>query len=468
MNLDIFKAYDVRGIYPTDLDETVFRDIGRAFVSFLKARRIGVGRDMRVSSPALAAAFIEGATTQGADVVDYGMIATDMLYYGVATQRLDGGAQITASHNPKEYNGAKMVGRDAFPLSGESGISDIRDMIVQQRIPAPAPAPGTLSNCDLLSGYVKHLFTFIDPSSIRPFNVVLDAGCGMAGLVAPELFNALPCRVQSLCVTIDGTFPTHEANPLIEENRRDIVEKVRAEHADIGIAWDGDADRCFFIDGEGEFVPGDFITALLAQAFLMKEPGATILYDLRASHAVMDIAAEYGGRALMNRVGHAFFKARMRKEIAIFGGEVTGHYYFRDNFFADNGFIPALLILELMSTKGQSLGALLEPLRRRYFISGEINTKMPSMSAVAATLQEIAQRYADAHIYRLDGMSVEYPDWHFNVRPSNTEPLLRLNLEATTRELMEQKRDEVLALIRSADQPKLHAEVEGGRRTLRT
>lgn len=450
MNPDIFKAYDVRGMYPTDLDEKTFRDIGRAFVSFLKARRIGVGRDMRVSSPALAAAFIEGVTTQGADVVDYGMIATDMLYYGVATQRLHGGAQITASHNPKEYNGAKMVGREAFPLSGESGISDIRDMIVPQRIPAPAPTPGTLSDCDLLPGYVKHLFTFIDASSVRPFNVVLDAGCGMAGLVVPELFKALPCRTECLCFTIDGTFPTHEANPLIEENRRDIVEKVRAEQADIGIAWDGDADRCFFIDGEGEFVPGDFITALLAQAFLMKEPGATVLYDLRASYAVRDTAAEYGGRALMNRVGHAFFKARMRKENAIFGGEVTGHYYFRDNFFADNGFIPALLILELMSKKGQPLSGLLEPLRRRYFISGEINTKMPTMSAVAATLEKIAQRHADAHIYWLDGVSVEYPDWHFNVRPSNTEPLLRLNLEATARELMEQRRDEVLALIRSA------------------
>jgi phosphomannomutase len=322
-------------------------------------------------------------------------------------------------------------------------------MIVQQQIPAPAPTPGTLSTCNLLPGYVTHVLRFIDPSSVRPFKVVLDAGCGMGGLVAPELFKALPCRTERLCFTIDGTFPTHEANPLIEQNRRDIVEKVRAVKADIGIAWDGDADRCFFIDGEGEFVPGDFVTALLAQAFLMKEPGATIIYDLRASYAVRDMVAEHGGRVLVNRVGHAFFKARMREENAIFGGEVTGHYYFRDNFYADNGFIPALLMLELMSKRHQSLSGLLEPLRRRYFISGEINTKMPSMSAVAATLEKMAKRYADAHIYWLDGVSVEYPDWHFNVRPSNTEPLLRLNLEGTTKKLMEQKRDEVLALIRS-------------------
>jgi len=271
----------------------------------------------------------------------------------------------------------------------------------------------------------------------------------MGGLVAPELFERLPCRTTRLCFEIDGRFPNHEANPLIEENRRDIVERVVAEKADIGIAWDGDADRCFFIDGTGEFVSGDFVTALLAEAFLIKHPGATIIYDLRASHAVKDVVAGYGGTSLMNRVGHAFFKRRMRETNGIFGGEVTGHYYFRDNFFADNGFIPALLILELMSRKGQTLHELLRPLAERYFISGEINTKLKSMGEVPARLVAIGARYADGQQYELDGLSVEYPGWHFNVRPSNTEPLLRLNLEATTRELMEQKRDEVLALIRS-------------------
>jgi phosphomannomutase len=422
VNPNIFKAYDVRGLYPGEINEDVARAIGAAFVTYLQAARIAVGRDMRLSSPTVAAAFIDGATAQGADVVDYGMIATDMLYFAVAREGHEGGVEITASHNPKQYNGIKMVRKEAFPLSGDEGISDIRDAIAAGATPPPV---------------------------IRPFNVVLDAGSGMAGLVAPKLFERLPCRTTRLCFEIDGRFPNHEANPLIEENRRDIVERVVAEKADIGIAWDGDADRCFFIDGTGEFISGDFITALLAEAFLLKVPAATVIYDLRASYAVKDVVARHGGTALMNRVGHAFFKRRMRETNAVFGGEVTGHYYFRDNFYADNGFIPALLILELMSKKGQSLHQLLEPLRQKYFISGEINTKLASMDVVPAKLTAIAAKYADGHQYELDGISVEYPDWHFNVRPSNTEPLLRLNLEATTAALMAQKRDEVIALIRA-------------------
>jgi phosphomannomutase len=445
----IFKAYDVRGTYPQEVNEDVARAIGRAFVTYLKARRIAVGRDMRLSSPSLAAAFIDGATLQGADVVDYGMIPTDMLYFAVARDRHEGGVEITASHNPKQYNGMKMVRQEAFPLSGDEGISDIRDAIAAKRFPPPAAQRGVVTTKDLLDSYVDHVMSFIDPRVIRPFNVVLDAGSGMGGLVAPKLFDRLPCRTTRLCFEIDGRFPNHEANPLIEANRRDIVERVVAEKADVGIAWDGDADRCFFIDGTGEFISGDFITALLAEAFLLKAPGATIIYDLRASHAVKDIVARHGGTSLMNRVGHAFFKRRMRETNAIFGGEVTGHYYFRDNFYADNGFIPALLVLELMSKKGQSLHELLEPLRRQYFISGEINTKLASMDLVPAKLTEIAAKYSDGHQYELDGISVEYPDWHFNVRPSNTEPLLRLNLEAKTPELMARKRDEVIGLIRA-------------------
>jgi phosphomannomutase len=289
---------------------------------------------------------------------------------------------------------------------------------------------------------------FIDPSVIRPFNVVLDAGSGMAGLVAPRLFDALPCRTTRLCFEIDGTFPNHEANPLIEANRRDIVERVIAEKADIGIAWDGDADRCFFIDGSGEFIAGDFVTALLAEAALAKSPGEKIVYDVRASYAVKDTVAKHGGTALMNRVGHAFIKRRMREENAIFGGEVTGHYYFRDFSYADNGFIPALLILELMSKKQQTLRELLAPFREKYFISGEINTRVTDMAAVEIRLRDLAAKYADGHTYELDGFSAEYPDWHFNVRASNTEPMLRLNLEAVTPALMERKREEVLAVIR--------------------
>src|SRR2546425_2630697 len=377
------------------------------------------------------------------------MMAPDMLSVAVARDRHEGGVQITASHNPKQYNGMKLVRKEAFPLSGEAGISDIRNMIAAGRLPPPAARRGQVTTKHTLETYVDHVMSFIDPSIVRPFNVVLDAGSGMAGLMAPRLFERLPCRTTRLCFEIDGRFPHHEANPLIEENRRDIVERVIAEKADIGIAWDGDADRCFFIDGTGEFISGDFITALLAEAFLLKVPGATIIYDLRASHAVKDIVARHAATSLMNRVGHAFFKRRMRETDAIFGGEVTGHYYFRDNFYADNGFIPALLVLELMSKKGQSLHELLEPLRRQYFISGEINTKLASMDLVPARLVAIAAKYADAHQYELDGISVEYPDWHFNVRPSNTEPLLRLNLEAKTPELMARKRDEVIGLIRA-------------------
>ena len=449
VNPEIFKAYDVRGIYPSDIQEDLARDIGRAFVVYLGARRIAVGRDMRVSAPSLAAAFIDGARAQGAHVVDYGLIGTDMLYYAVARDDHDGGAQITASHNPKQYNGMKLVGRQAIPLSGDKGISDVRDLVIGRKIPAPSGARGRLSSTDVLNDYVRHVLSFIDVSVLKPFHAVLDAGSGMGGLVAPPLFAHLPCRTTRLCFEVDGTFPNHEANPLIEENRRDIVERVVAEQADIGIAWDGDADRCFFIDGSGEFIAGDFITALLAEAFLLKHPGAKIVYDVRASYAVKDTVARHGGTALMNRVGHAFFKTRMREDGAIFGGEVTGHYYFRDNAYADNGFIPALLILELMSKKGQALRDLLAPLRERYFISGEINTKVGDMTLVADKIEGLARRYADAHTYRMDGISVEYPDWHFNVRPSNTEPLLRLNLEGRTPEIMAERRDEVLAFIRA-------------------
>jgi phosphomannomutase len=450
LNPDIFKAYDVRGVYAGEVNEDAARAIGAAFVVYLQAGRIGVSRDMRLSSPTMAAAFIDGATSQGADVVDYGMMATDMLYFAVATDGLDGGVQITASHNPKQYNGMKMVRKDAWPLSGEEGLREIREMIAADQVPPAAARRGTVTTRNVLDAYVTHVMSFIDPSVIKPFNVVLDAGSGMGGLVAPRLFDLLPCKTTRLCFEVDGRFPNHEANPLIEENRKDIVARVVAEKADIGIAWDGDADRCFFIDGTGAFVSGDFITALLAEAFLLKHPGATVIYDLRASYAVKDTVARLGGTSLMNRVGHAFFKKRMRETNGIFGGEVTGHYYFRDNFFADNGFIPALLILELMSKKGQSLHELLKPLAQKYFISGEINTKLSNMDQVAPRLVALAAKYAGApNVYELDGISIEYPDWHFNVRASNTEPLLRLNLEATTEEKMVEKRDEVLALIRT-------------------
>ena len=444
----IFKAYDIRGIHPDQITAELAARIGRAFVAFLGARRIAVGRDMRLSSPELAAAFIDGARSQGADVVDYGLAGTDMLYYGVARDGLDGGAEITASHNPKQYNGMKLVRRQALPLSGDAGIAEIRDMVIGDRIPAPPAVRGRLRSTQILDDYVEHVLGFIDPAAVRPYSLVLDAGSGIGGLVAPPLFDRLACRTTRLCFDIDGSFPHHEANPLLEENRRQVVERVTADGADGAIAWDGDADRCFFIDGEGGFVPGDFVTALLAEAFLRKQPGETVLYDVRASRAVADVVGRHGGTALMNRVGHAFFKKRMREENAVFGGEVTGHYYFRENFFADNGFIPALLVLELMSARGATLSELLAPLRQRYFLSGEINTEMADMDAVRDTLERLAARYADARVHRMDGVSVDYDEWHFNVRPSNTEPLIRLNLEAADPGLMEEKRDEVLDVIR--------------------
>jgi phosphomannomutase len=448
MSAEVFKAYDVRGLYPEEVTEELFRQLGRAFVAFLGPGRFAVTRDMRVSSPSLTNAFIEGAVMQGGHVVDYGLAGTDMMYFAVAADGLDGGAQITASHNPGQYNGCKLVRKDAFPLSGESGIKEMKEMILAGRIPPPEGTPGTHERGEMMDRYVGHVMTFIDEHVIKPFNVVLDAGSGVAGFIAPPMFDRLPCKTTRLCFEVDGTFPNHEANPLIEENRRDITERVMAEGADIGIAWDGDADRCFFIDGSGEFIAGDFITALLAESFLMKQPGSTIIYDVRASYAVKDIVARYHGRALMNRVGHAFIKRRMREEDAVFGGEVTGHYYFRENFYADNGFIPALLILELMSQKGQSLRDLLKPLREKYFISGEINTKLASIDLAAAKIDALAREYAHGHVYRLDGVSVEFADWHFNVRASNTEPLLRLNLEGLTPEIMEKRRDEVLGIIR--------------------
>jgi phosphomannomutase len=448
INPSIFKAYDVRGLYPSEVNEDAARQIGRAFVHYLKAHRIAVSRDMRISSPSVAQAFIDGAMAQGADVVDYGMMGTDMLYFAVARDAHDGGVQITASHNPKEYNGIKMVGREAFPLSGDAGINDIRDLLMSDSLPAAAERTGRLSHEDVRDDYTDHVMSFIDPSIVKPFNVVLDAGNGIAGMVAPRLFARLPCKVKALCFEVDGTFPNHEANPLIEENRRDIIEEVKRSRADVGIAWDGDADRCFFIDGSGEFIAGDFITALLAEAFLIRHPGAKILYDVRASYAVKDTVAKYGGTALMNRVGHAFFKRRMREEKAIFAGEVTGHYYFRENFYADNGFIPALLILELMSRKNLTLRELLAPLREKYFISGEINTRVSNMGLVQEKLDDLAAKYSDGNVYHLDGISVEYPDWHFNVRASNTEPMLRLNLEGITQEIMERRQDEVLGFIR--------------------
>jgi len=441
----IFKAYDIRGIVPGELGPQLARQIGRAFVEYLGARSIAVGRDMRDSSPELARALCAGAMAGGARVFDIGMTTTDMVYFAVPHFHLSGGAMVTASHNPKQYNGFKLVREGALALSGDDGIKEIKEWILSGRKLPDRPG-GTRTEKDVLRDYVEHVRGFIDPGVLRPYRVVMDAANGMAGAVAPAIFADLPVQRVEMYFQPDGSFPHHEPNPLLEENRREVIEGVRTEGADLGIAWDGDGDRCFFIDDGGEFVPGDFLTALLSEAFLLKEPGATIIYDVRASWAVKDTVERLGGRAVMNRVGHAFIKKRMREENAVFGGEISGHFYFRQNYFADNGMIPALLILELMSKKGVKLSQLLAPLRQKYFISGEINS---SVDDVTAVLKRLERRYADGRIYKLDGLSVEYADWHFNVRPSNTEPLLRLNLEALDPHQMARRRDEVLGVIRS-------------------
>jgi phosphomannomutase len=440
----VFKAYDVRGIYPDELDEAGAEAIGRAYVEQFEPRRMAVGRDMRLSSPAIQEALMRGAGAAGAEVLDLGLVGTEMVYFAVGSLGLEGGAMVTASHNPKEYTGMKLVRRGALPVGGESGLFDVRDRALEDS--EPRGAEGTIEQYDIWPAYVDRVLSFVDVSTIKPLKVVIDAANGMAGAMLPPVLERLPIETVRCYFEPDGSFPNHEPNPLLPENREFIVRKTLEEGADLGVAFDGDADRCFFVDDTGEFVPGDFVTALFAEGVLEKEPGAKVIYDVRASRAVPDAIEGAGGVALMNRVGHAFIKARMRKEDAAFAGEVSGHYYFRDFSQADSGVVPFLLMLELISKRGRRLSEILEPLRLRYFITGELNTPVPD---VALKLQELKERYAEGRVSHLDGISVDFDDWHFNVRPSNTEPLLRLNLEATSEELMEQKRDEVLEVIRS-------------------
>jgi phosphomannomutase len=403
---------------------------------------------MRPSAPELSARYRDGMLAEGATVLDAGMVGTEMLYFLVGSRELDGGLMCTASHNPKAYTGAKLVREGALALSGDAGIGDIRALVLDG-LPAPDGPPGHAEEVDVHAGFQARALSFIDPAAIRPLKVVLDGGNGMAGpMVGPILAQLDGLELVPTYWEPDGEFPDHEPNPLLPENRRFVIEKVRSEGADLGIAWDGDADRCFFIDGDGAFVDGDFLTALLARSVLDAHPGAEILYDVRASRAVPDTVRAAGGSPLVNRVGHAFFKTRMRERGSAFGGEVSGHYYFADFYDADSGTLPALLILELLGKTGRTLAELLEPYRSRYFISGEINSEVSDQRAKMAELRE---RYSDAEIGELDGISVDYDDWHFNVRPSNTEPLLRLCLESLVSPAhMAEKRDEVLALIRGS------------------
>ena len=452
-NPAIFKAYDIRGLYGSEIDGDIAELIGRAFVRVIaelegKAAgelRLGLGHDMRLSAPELAARYRRGMCSEGATVIDAGEVATEVLYFLVGSRELDGGLMCTASHNPKAYTGAKLVRHGALALSGDAGIDQVRVQI-EQGLGDP-PGGGRVEEVSILEEFHEKAIGFIDQQSIRPLKVVVDGGNGMAGPMVGPLLERLGLELVETYWKPDGNFPDHEPNPLLEENRQFIMREVVDRGADLGIAWDGDADRCFFIDDGGAFVDGDFLTALMADSMLDKQPGATILYDVRASRAVPDTVTRDGGRPLINRVGHAFFKTRMREENGAFGGEVSGHYYFRDFYCADSGTLPALLILELLSSRGASMSQLLEPYRSRYFISGEINTEVADQTA---KVEELAERYSDGRQHRLDGLSVDYDDWHFNVRPSNTEPLLRLCLESVhSREEMERRRDDVLAVIRS-------------------
>jgi phosphomannomutase len=468
VNIDpsIFKAYDIRGLYGEQIDAETALPIGRAFarvISQLAGKRtselrLGLGRDMRLTAPELASRYREGMVMEGAEVLDAGQVGTEMLYYLVGSRELDGGLMCTASHNPKAYTGAKLVRDGAIALSGEEGIGEIRRLLeAGLDIPKGAGGPGEASGFGHERGAVREIDVYeefqaaalatIDPAAVKPLKVVVDGGNGMAGPMVGPLLERLGLDLVETYWIPDGNFPGHEPNPLLPENRKFIVAKVLECGADLGIAWDGDADRCFFIDEEGQFADGDFLTALLAQSLLRKHPASAILYDVRASWAVPDTVKRMGGTPFVNRVGHAFFKTRMRKEGSLFGGEVSGHYYFRDFYCADSGTIPALLIVEQLSREGKRLSQLLAPYRERYFISGEINSEVSDQQAKMA---EIAERYSDARQSTLDGISIDYEDWHFNVRPSNTEPLLRLCLESLrSHEHMVQMRDEVLALIRS-------------------
>ena len=444
----VFKAYDVRGLYGEELDEEGAHAIGRAYVEVFRPKRIAVGRDMRVHAPEMAAAVVRGASEAGADVADIGMVGTEMLYFAVDSLGLDGGIAVTASHNPKEYTGMKIVRAGALPVGGESGLFDVRDraLALQGMSAGPVLGAGAQSE-DVYPGFVEKVLSFVDVGAVRPLRVVIDAANGMAGAMLPPVLERLPIDAVTCFFEPDGTFPNHEPNPLLPENREFIVRKTREEGADLGVAYDGDADRCFFVDDSGEFVPGDFVTALLAETILEKEGSGKVIYDVRASWAVPETIERAGGVPLVNRVGHAYIKHRMREEDAVFGGEVSAHYYFRDFSQADSGVVPFLLMLELISKRGRKLSEILEPYRSRYFITGEINTPVGDVDAKLAELEETFG--AQGEVSHLDGVSVTADDWHFNVRPSNTEPLLRLNLEARSQELMERKRDEVLDVIRS-------------------
>jgi phosphomannomutase len=440
----IFKAYDIRGVHPDQLDAEVAYAVGRAFATFLQADEVIVGYDMRLSGPSVSQGLMRGLVEQGADVVDIGMVSTDQYYYACAVLGKPG-LMVTASHNPPQYSGFKMVRRMPYLLSGEEGIQDLR-RLVEADAYAPATRQGQVRREDLSAGFVDQVLGLVDRTALRRLKVVADTGNGMVGPILQRVYARLPVDLIGMYLDPDGRVPNHGLDPMQPENRAELQRRVVAEGAVVGFAFDGDGDRFFVIDDRGEFVSGDYFAALLGCYLLEKEPGARIIYDVRSSWAVPELIAAAGGIPLIERVGHAFMKRRLRQEGALFAGELSGHYYFRDFFGADSGIVPSLIVLEMLSRRGCRLSELLAPLERTYFISGEINSRVADPQA---KLEALAARYPNGRQERLDGVSVSFADWHFNVRPSNTEPLLRLTLEARSRALMEERRDEVLSFIRS-------------------
>jgi phosphomannomutase len=438
----IFKAYDIRGIVPDELDEDVARRVGSAFAEWTGSPRIVFGRDCRLSSPSLAAAFGEGVTGRGSDLVDLGLVSTDLLYFASGELGLPG-CVLTASHNPPQYNGLKLCLSGAAPVGEDTGLQQVRALAERDEYP-PGPRKGSTQPKNLLDRYVDHVLGFIDVSSIASLTVVADTANGMGGLVVPAVFERLPVKLVPLYFELDGTFPNHPADPIDPENQRDLRRAVLEYEADLGLAFDGDADRVFFVDERAEGVSGSLVTALVAEGMLEKYPGARIVHNLICSWVVPEVIREHGGEPIRTRVGHSFIKKVMADTGAVFGGEHSGHYYFRDHYRADSGLIAALVVLERLSLAGKPVSELLEPYRR-YHASGEINSRVEDQ---AGTVELLAARFADGREDRLDGLTVEYEDWWFNVRPSNTEPLLRLNVEATTPELLEEKTGLVLGIIR--------------------
>jgi len=440
----IVKAYDIRGVVPDQLDEGVAEAVGAAFARLTGAKTMVTVHDMRTSSGPLADAFGRGAASQGADVLAAGLGSTDMLYYASGEFGIPG-AMVTASHNPPQYNGIKLCRAGAKPVGIETGLKDIQSLA--ERPMVPAPIPGTVSRRDLLPGYAEHLRKLVDISAIRPLTVAVDAGNGMAGRTVPAVFEGLPITLIPLFFELDGTFPNHEANPIQPENLRDLQRAVIEHHADIGLAFDGDADRCFVVDERGEVVSPSTLTALIATRELAREPGAVIIHNLITSRAVPEIIREHGGVPVRTRVGHSFIKAKMAERAAVFGGEHSGHFYFRDFWFADSGMLAALHVLAALGEQGGPLSRLLAEYSR-YHASGELNSLVADQAATTALVKQAFAGRPGVKTDELDGLTVSARTWWFNVRPSNTEPLLRLNVEADTSETMTAVRDEVLGLVR--------------------